>query len=84
MQTVQVSLQLRGLTNLGSASLRIEGENMYMGFQEVQLAQQTNHDWRGSFSLPICSESEMHWRVTATLKASQQAYQAQFKLVTRR
>lgn len=84
MKPVKVSLQFTGLNDLDSASLKIEGENMYMGFQEVHLARQTSHGWQGSFSLPICSESEMHWRVTAILNSSQQAYQAKFKLVTQR
>lgn len=84
MKPVQMKMQLKGLNNLESASLKIEGENMYMGFQTVQLAKLNDSDWQGSFSLPICSESEMHWRVTASLNTPQQVYQASFKLVTQR
>lgn len=84
MKPVQVKMQLQGLNNLASANLKIEGENMYMGFQTVQLAKLNESDWQGSFSLPICSESEMHWRVTVSLNTPEQAYQASFKLVTQR
>lgn len=84
MKPVQAKMQLIGLNNLESISLKIEGENMYMGFQTVQLAKLNESDWQGNFSLPICSTSEMHWRVTANLTAPQQAYQASFKLITQR
>lgn len=84
MKPVQVTMQLKAVNNLESASLKIEGENMYMGFQNVLLTKQNDSEWQGSFSLPVCSEAEMHWRVTATLNASQQVYQASFKLVTQR
>lgn len=84
MKPVQVKIRLNGLNNLESTSLKIEGENMYMGFQNVQLNKQNESEWQGSFSLPVCSEAEMHWRVTVTLNSSQQVYQSSFKLVTQR
>ncbi|WP_298609841.1 hypothetical protein [uncultured Thiothrix sp.] len=84
MKPVQVTMQLKAVNNLESASLKIEGENMYMGFQNVLLTKQNDSEWQGNFSLPVCSEAEMHWRVTATLNASQQVYQASFKLATQR
>lgn len=82
MKPVQATLQLSGLPPIESIELKIEGSNMYMGFQTVQLVKQTATDWQGSFSLPVCSESEMHWQVTASLNSASQAYQSRFKLVT--
>lgn len=84
MKPIQAFLQVKGLNDLETITLKVDGLNMYMGFQEVQLSKQTDTEWEGSFSLPICSETEMHWRVTATLKTKQQGYQADFNLVTQR
>lgn len=84
MKPVQATLQLSGLSSVEAIELKIEGLNMYMGFQTVQLVKQTATDWQGSFSLPVCSESEMHWQVTASVDSAPQAYQARFKLVTQR
>ncbi|MFZ1388990.1 MAG: hypothetical protein WBP46_04220 [Thiolinea sp.] len=84
MKPVQVSMQVNGLNHLETIELKIEGVNMYMGFQSVQLTKQTDTEWQGSFTLPICSESEMHWQVTANLNSKQQSYQSSFNLVTQR
>lgn len=84
MKPVQASMQLTGLANIDAIELKIEGMNMYMGFQTVQLVKQNDTDWQGNFSLPICSEREMQWKVTANLSSASQAYQASFSLVTQR
>jgi len=84
MKPVQSSVQLSGLANLDAVQLRIEGVNMYMGFQSVQLNKRPDNEWQGSFSLPICSESAMHWRVLVNLTSQQQSYQATFNLATQR
>ena len=84
MKPVQVSMQVHGLNHLEAIELKIEGVNMYMGFQNVQLTKQSDNEWQGSFTLPICSESEMHWQVTANLNSKQQSYQSSFNLVTQR
>ena len=82
MQPVQASIKISGLNDLNAIELKIEGMNMYMGFQNVQLVKQSNTDWQGNFSLPICSEAEMQWLVTVALSSPQQNYQARFNLVT--
>lgn len=86
MKPIQASLQLSGLSDIDAIELKVEGLNMYMGFQTVQLVKQTATDWQGSFSLPLCSENEMHWQVIVSLVSAQQqqAYQAHFNLVTQR
>lgn len=84
MQPVQASIKISGLNDLNAIELRIEGVNMYMGFQNVQLVKQSNTDWQGNFSLPICSETEMQWLVKVALSSPQQNYQASFNLVTQR
>lgn len=84
MQPVQATMQIAGLKNIDTVELKIEGINMYMGFQQVQLTKHTDLDWEGNFSLPICSESEMQWQVTATLHSIPHTYQASFSLVTQR
>lgn len=84
MKPVQVAMQVHGLNHLETIELKIEGVNMYMGFQNVQLTKQSDNEWQGSFTLPVCSESEMQWRVTANLNSKQQSYQSSFNLVTQR
>lgn len=84
MKPVRALMQVKGLEDLQAVELKIEGANMYMGFQTVQLIQQVEATWQGSFSLPICSEREMQWRVIANLKTPQAAYQASFNLLTQR
>lgn len=84
MKPVQVSMQVHGLNHLETLELKIDGVNMYMGFQSVQLTRQSDNEWQGSLTLPVCSESEMHWRVTANLNSKQQSYQSSFNLVTQR
>lgn len=85
MQPVQTVLTVTGFKELTAAHLKIEGLNMYMGFQAVELTKQAaDGSWQGSFSLPICSESQMQWLVTATLSSAEQTSQTTFQFNTHR
>lgn len=84
MKPVQALVKVKGLKDLHVVELKVEGLNMYMGFQTAQLMRLSETDWQGSFSLPICSEREMQWRVMANLKSPHADYQASFNLSTHR
>lgn len=84
MKDIQVQLTTKGLGMLNAVHLKIEGLNMYMGFQTADLKQVAEGEWHGSFSLPICSESQMHWQLTVDLKSAEQAYQTNFQFITQR
>ena len=84
MQAVQANLTFKGLSSVQAVALHIEGVNMFMGKQIAQLTPMQANTWQGHFTLPICSESQMQWRVIVFVQAKQQSYQTVFYFNTYR
>lgn len=61
--TVQFSLQLKGIQPR-SVTLQLEGRDMYMGINRLQLEESADQPglWLGSTELAICTTRLMQWR----------------------
>ncbi|MCP8689918.1 hypothetical protein [Marinobacterium sedimentorum] len=62
-EELEFSLQLQG-TRAQSISLLLEGRDMYMGINRLQLTESADQSglWRGRTTLAICTTAQMPWQ----------------------
>ncbi len=82
LSDIQVQAQLQGFDVIQSAKITVEGVNMFMGYQYANLQAVSDNQWQGSFVLPICTSSVMHWRATLAISTQNGRYQADFPFKT--
>jgi hypothetical protein len=63
--------------------LDINGSNMYMGYNRVNLTQSNSNVWQGKSILSFCTIDEMQWQITLLIHlADGHQIQAPFALTT--
>jgi hypothetical protein len=84
MQPIQVDIDTTDFESLSEVGINVEGVNMFMGYQVASLSPTSAHHWQGSFILPICTQTQMQWKATLTLRSSQGIFQAEYPFNTSR
>lgn len=84
LQEVQVTVLPYGFSALKQAQLRIEGVNMFMGYQYSSLIPDTTGQLSGTFRLPICSQQQMQWLARLELDTATGRFVAEFPFNTTR
>lgn len=62
MQELHVEVATEGVTNIRSARVTVEGVNMFMGYQLVDLQAIAGSLLSGKLILPICTQEKMQWK----------------------
>lgn len=96
LKEVSIAVLVKGLENIRTAQLSIEGLNMYMGVQIIPLTLQdghpsesshpsnktSQHKLTGVLQLPICTSRKMDWQATLVVQTSTQKYTAAYPFTT--
>lgn len=67
MKDLQVSAEVSGVENIRSARVTVEGVNMFMGYQYVDMQPESSGKLNGKLILPVCSMEKMQWKATLEL-----------------
>lgn len=73
------SVALNGI-NANAVNLSLEGQDMYMGLNQISLTPVANQPgvWSGTTELAICTTGEMSWRARIVAQQDQQQLEAHF------
>lgn len=73
------SVTLNGI-NANAVNLSLEGQDMYMGLNQISLTPVANQPglWSGTTELAICTTGEMSWRARVVAQQDQQQLEAHF------
>lgn len=82
LQEVQVSVLPQGFDTLQRAQLRVEGVNMFMGYQDSILSEDATGQLHGKLMLPICSLQQMQWLARLELDTATGRFVAEFPFNT--
>jgi hypothetical protein len=81
-KALDVSAQITGITP-ARVQLDINGSNMYMGYNRIDLTPQANNLWIGKTLLAFCTIDQMSWQVTLMIETDTgEQIQVPFPLVT--
>lgn len=79
---IEFTAQLQGISP-SRVQLDINGSNMYMGYNRVDLTQYSDGSWQGKSLLAFCTLDEMHWQLTLLIDLPDgRQLQAPFPLIT--
>jgi hypothetical protein len=82
MQELTLSVQVQQLPAVQTIGVKIDGLNMYMGYQYAKLAAVDQHTYRGKLILPVCTEAHMQWQASVMITSSEHTYRAAFPFDT--
>jgi hypothetical protein len=81
-KALAVSTQITGVTPT-RVQLDINGSNMYMGYNRIDLTAQADGSWTGKTLLAFCTIDQMSWQFTVMIDTAEgRQIQAPFPLVT--
>lgn len=84
LQEIQVSVLPQGFSALQQAQLRVEGVNMFMGYQYSSLTADAAGQLHGKLMLPICSLQQMQWLARLEFDTATDRFVAEFPFNTTR
>lgn len=84
LQDVQVAVLPQGFSALTQAQLRVEGVNMFMGYQYSTLTADAAGQLHGKLMLPICSLQQMQWLARLEFDTATERFVAEFPFNTTR
>lgn len=81
-KALDINARITGITPV-RVQLDINGSNMYMGYNRIDLTPQANDSWTGKTLLAFCTIDQMSWQVTLLIETDTgEQIQAPFPLVT--
>lgn len=83
MQPLAVEIRVEN-SQLQPTSLDITGLNMEMGLNRTELSGSGDGRWSGETLLPICSQRQMHWQASLSLRDASQQYRLVYAFFTLR
>lgn len=84
MTDLQVDVTTQGISDIQQAKMVVEGVNMYMGYQRVDLNVIAQGKLEGTLVLPICSQSHMQWKAVLSIRTNTSEYITEFPFETNR
>ncbi len=84
VKPIQISVQLKNLSNIEAVAVDFKGTTMNMGPNNVKLTLAENNTWRGSGMLPVCIRNQMEWQADVYLQTPQGIIVAPFIFLTRK
>ncbi len=84
MKELAMQASLQGFIGIRNVQVVVEGTNMFMGYQFVQMGQDASGLWSGKLVLPVCTLETMSWQARVEITTADGAYQASFPFVTSR
>ena len=82
MQELTLSVQVQQLPTVQTIGVKIDGLNMYMGYQYAKLEAVDQHHYQGKLMLPVCTEAHMQWQASVLINTPEQTYRAAFPFDT--
>lgn len=71
MQPIEVTAEVEGIKANKPLKVVISGLNMYMGFQRTVLKPVAPNKFKGTLTLPVCTEDVMNWQARILLPESE-------------
>lgn len=82
MEEVTARAELQGFQQVKAVRVRVEGVNMYMGYQFAELKPQDTSTLSGTFILPVCTLEKMQWKARVEVSTDQGIVAAEFPFET--
>ena len=82
MQELTLRVQVQQLPAVQTIGVKIDGLNMYMGYQYAKLEAVDQHHYQGKLILPVCTEAHMQWQASVLINTPEQTYRAAFPFDT--